>query len=597
MNSFNAKRLWILLVFIAFNCNINLIHSHSIPFRIGFEFQVNGLECKWAKQLYSIQKHPIFEIYEPASNRKIWHLEIDGTDLEFVTTPFVNTQKSNIQRCIDLIMKALNSIMTKKQIVLNQSDKVQITFQELQAIIKNTLDDKSGVRLQTTNLFDSIKTQKIDVPNWWRPSFTPQVTIQHPLNKTVQLCTALAPSGMKGIINNVLNAIDKDLWKTHIGGLLFLNYLTIESLAYPVKRAKNALKVNLKSAAEEKLHNFLIQTLISQELTNLSSEDPEDLGFQPIGQVDAKRFLTFLSRRPFSDMLKEIYTMKYMPASINTCSQITDKKSITALAHGYSPLFYKFLKNELKASLDLLPYTPVAEIFCSNINNPQGKNFDLRKLSKKYRVQKLNKLFDTEDDKLDNAQKRLKQSLGTLLEHGIISNNMLHLLTDVEGNILTNCINLEPSELIDSIDLCAKGSTCLRRGFKVRDLHDQIPGQPKSESLVIYKSCTEEPYDLFSPFALLSSDDSMGRMKSFFHSKPLFQFDQKIFGSAIIECRNVMRIDHFNDSQDEVDFSVCIDGLTVNPVKKLQGYLVAPECATEKALRLIDYVQEILDKE
>jgi hypothetical protein len=34
-----------------------------MPFRIGFEFQLNGKLCAWAKDNYDLQKKPIFSVY------------------------------------------------------------------------------------------------------------------------------------------------------------------------------------------------------------------------------------------------------------------------------------------------------------------------------------------------------------------------------------------------------------------------------------------------------------------------------------------------------------------------------------------------------
>lgn len=74
--------------------NIYGVSANCMPFKIGFEFQTCGGLCVWAKNNYNFQKRPIF--YVEQDKKKIWHLEIDGTGLEFVTEPFSCKEKSPI---------------------------------------------------------------------------------------------------------------------------------------------------------------------------------------------------------------------------------------------------------------------------------------------------------------------------------------------------------------------------------------------------------------------------------------------------------------------------------------------------------------------
>ena len=82
---------------------IQLYPSYGIPFKLGFEFQEkNGLVPK-AKEDDELQKKPIFEV--KYDEEKLWHVEIDGDDIEFVTVPFAyngqdKNELENLKKCM-----------------------------------------------------------------------------------------------------------------------------------------------------------------------------------------------------------------------------------------------------------------------------------------------------------------------------------------------------------------------------------------------------------------------------------------------------------------------------------------------------------------
>lgn len=90
-----------------------------MPFRIGFEFQMGGELCKWAMKDYSLQKSPIFEI--GIDGKKLFHIELDGPDIEFVTIPFSHLlgEKIRLEICTNLITNTLEVMMQ----LCNKSDK------------------------------------------------------------------------------------------------------------------------------------------------------------------------------------------------------------------------------------------------------------------------------------------------------------------------------------------------------------------------------------------------------------------------------------------------------------------------------------------
>ena len=88
--------------------NIYGVSANCMPFKIGFEFQTCGGLCVWAKNNYNFQKRPIF--YVEQNKKKIWHLEIDGTGLEFVTEPFSCKEKALLEVALRQIAEVMELI-------------------------------------------------------------------------------------------------------------------------------------------------------------------------------------------------------------------------------------------------------------------------------------------------------------------------------------------------------------------------------------------------------------------------------------------------------------------------------------------------------
>ena len=76
-------------------------------FKLGFEFQeISGL-CPWALYDTKVQKKPLFWMikYNPetGSKRRLWHVVIDTTDIEFVTEPFSDEDGAMLKVCIETL--------------------------------------------------------------------------------------------------------------------------------------------------------------------------------------------------------------------------------------------------------------------------------------------------------------------------------------------------------------------------------------------------------------------------------------------------------------------------------------------------------------
>jgi hypothetical protein len=296
----------------------------KILFKIGFEFQVtNNHFCPWAKGIRSFQKQAIFAAFN--EGKKLWHLEIDGQDIEFVTEPFPCNDIKAIELCLNSISIACDVLVNiakkniegyyaadacpfsisfcdwlngykspKKQtqvLLLKSSDQTQA--------IKKLMDENTsaegliaafksnGIDINTeTEIFKKIKNAPLDIPKSadFEVKFTPQITIQHHLSNTIPLIVSLFCNIKENMTVMTLSQLEKKIlaslpnlnsagsfnYRDSINGLLFLYALTC---------AQIPAEPDLKNAISEVVR-----------------------WFEEYGQVDPKVNITFLSRRPFSSM-------------------------------------------------------------------------------------------------------------------------------------------------------------------------------------------------------------------------------------------------------------------------------------------------------
>lgn len=96
-------------VAICASCTVSVIameNQGNMPFRLGFEFQMSGHLCPWANENDNLQKIPLFEMsYE---GKKRWHVELDGSDIEFVTVPFSYKERNRLDKCMQSIKSAVD---------------------------------------------------------------------------------------------------------------------------------------------------------------------------------------------------------------------------------------------------------------------------------------------------------------------------------------------------------------------------------------------------------------------------------------------------------------------------------------------------------
>lgn len=260
-------------------------------FKLGIELQgISGL-CPDMKDRFSLQKKPIFFVY--SGDEKLWELQIDGDDIEFVTQPFFYNRR-------DSFIKCLKSIICAVQVLRESSCPSWFTFQNWIKLLSRKLFDEavnaclvlksSGDKFIGSQLEYSLK-----IPRNWSPHFAPQVTIQHPLEWSIPLYAylfqqdSLSPSEvifdmaiplrrewLFSVGSDYKNKVLQAFISNKIIGLMFLNAFVIASMA---------------KHAEDNDYNSIKKIFKA---------------YMEYGQFDAKMQSDLVSRRPFSQMCSEV---------------------------------------------------------------------------------------------------------------------------------------------------------------------------------------------------------------------------------------------------------------------------------------------------
>ena len=421
------------------------MEANCMPFKIGFEFQTCGGLCAWAKNNYHYQKRPIF--YAKQDERKIWHLEIDGTGLEFVTEPFSYKEK-------DLLKLALEQITTVIELIKKNSGTLTIgsLFDNLRALEFQVISEE---------FLDQIHEQEIKHVDII--SLTPQMTVQHPLKYTVDLCYSLFGDDENYVFEKLLGILpfkQRTDFRSAIGGLTFLQAHTMVMMASQSLEDDN-----------EQLDN-IIQCIDTQ--------------------MDAKRFVPFMSRRPFSHLLKEI----------------KDQLSIGCLVDPISSLF-----------LSQLSYT---EIFFA-----QGKALLLKDLlSNFYRANYGEQFFSNMGVPLDLRGLfphcfLPEKSVNQLLEKGFITTVMLRNIPAFSRIFPHNY-----HELVVHSTEFPYGEVKIVHTNSIIDGEDRIK--------IVLENQDDQNLDLLSPPFPLDKNDAMGRYKKV--------IETEMFGGAVVEFRGLRNI-------------------------------------------------------
>lgn len=546
-------------------------HEHSpstpstpMPFRIGLELQEAHHVCSWAlKENYSFQRQPIFELLDTNTQRRLWHVVIDGQDLEFVVSPFTRNEREVLLQAVETVKIAcellnatgyssedLAKALAHPDIVQlidqgNFAENLAITLYKNQFITPNQLrnpeqsfavwanwfrqhstnhhsipeeiwnrnsDDniiaiplsqifKRAKMTQTSTLtfntwlenletrlsnefytlnrqpfFEKVQEKHITLPP--QIDFQPQVTLQYPLEFTAPLLFGLYGYNTNADIIYILLRSLPYVWNcpkpeidsiqtkifSKLGGLIFLHALTISGMI-PTEKTDSA------------------QLEITKEQYN---------GGQ--GQVDAKSRLHFMSRRPFSEMWKDIISTQ----------QNIDLVKEYALSMQKNETFKEtfFTKNSTEPQWRQSVYPDYAEELYR----------DGQRVNLSHFIDAFNAEF------LENN----KDIVQYLLAQGVVSITMIrHLKHDIQ------CLDgkkIKPHQIFEKFFFDTVTSiTHPTSHFAFNDKITAIEEKPSS-------------YDRLSPPLFLDEEDSMGLFKD------SQQYDIATYGEAIIEIRMAKNI-------------------------------------------------------
>lgn len=270
------------------------------PFKLGFEFQESSGLCPWASNNFNVQKKALFSLHSSKTNDKLWHVEIDTDDIEFVTRPFTHFERDELAEGIETIIASVNCLkenLTEDISFQTWMEALQLLFQGRIKCSEETLNYPFW---NSVNL--GIKKPSLET---WIPSFSPQATIQHPLEDTIFLYFGLF--GFKSFTTmhfahsipyrNLFKEAHSEAnaqkieevvvrrFKSKFGGLMFLGALTLIGMA-PV----------------------------DGDVTDRELLKETKKMFKKSKQVDPKLKLPIMSRRPFSEMISNIFPgMKMLP--------------------------------------------------------------------------------------------------------------------------------------------------------------------------------------------------------------------------------------------------------------------------------------------
>lgn len=527
--------------------------AQSMPFRLGFEFQESNHLCPWAKPGQNIQKEPLFFMDDVTLDRQLWKVVIDGQDIEFVLEPFSHTEYDLLEKSINSVLIACQSLIQRDfnesdlekalktakissligrnnfeinigaglrqsitfsnsfevwkewlkthvnyqnvndsdfQILWNKEVKAPIqpsqifglvkinprdpiTFKNWISEIKSNIDSKKLSIRENEQFFAIIENREINKP----PSlkFQPQATIQYPLEYSIPLFFSLFEFQVESpSIVNMLHSLPfldeikesgMERYFTKKAGLIFLHALTLSGIT-----SKNT-DINLLYEIQRR-HEYT-------------------------GQVDAKGTLNFMSRRPFSDMWRNVKEENDDFWEIYSNSMKKNKIFVGKL---FKPLNDK----EIEWVNNIHP-NYAEEIFS------QERPLDLSVLLD---------CFTT--DFLILCNQAINNPLSSLLTKGILTTTMIRNF-DPEKVEVTSLSELKrtPQQIFESYHAQAVQSV-------------QDPRLSYKFDLENKKICeVPYPYDTLSPPLFLSDKDAMGLLKQ------EEELAIQNYGEAIIEIRNI----------------------------------------------------------
>ncbi|MDR1390894.1 MAG: hypothetical protein LBI95_00785 [Holosporales bacterium] len=519
------------------------LYAQKMPFQIGFEFQLNNTSCPWAESNYNFQKKRIITV--KWKKNEIFHIELDGPEIELITVPFPYTEREKLKNCIFAIQEVIK--LLEKGIIIKfeaseeggvgeffaETEKdPNMTFNDLVTELSKTLKEDFLVE-GGGEVWEKVKDFEITSKDkWGEISPQPQVTIQHPLEYTIELCKYLSSTDLE--INKVLNDSSE---------------LTVAEEVLPIKIPD---KYSMRNLTRRKLAGlmFLQAHTISEMTKSVFNQgriltDVELLSktcnqARSNSQLDVKRMISFMSRRPFSKMLLEVN------------ANVDYSKAFEAAINGA----FIWKKINPKGNFYRSEYAE------EHYDSSTGRRLDFTEL--------LNE--DWDKDFLNDKRVEIEE----LLKKGIVSTAMVR-------HLQTSATRLWPAPPH------IKHSSSHAESYKGTSYYNSVISSVKNPGYLRFFVCKKDRsagqnlwigfkewgYDLLSPPYLLEYDDSMGRLK--IQHNPTY-------GEAIVEFRDIERAVYVHTS---------------NPDKyNAAGFLLArANTLSRDALFLFDFLCKLFDNQ
>ena len=532
----------------------------SVGMRVGLELQLEGALCGSWSLHQSLQKQEIFRC--EWNSQKLWHVELDGTDIEYVTEPYELGKDELIEHCIISILEAnkkLEEVVQRERV--NEGGSIGDWYRRF-------YDSSTGMGFSVSALpfFEKVIGNEIrQIPDW-KSRWQPQLTVQHPLRKTITLCSLLfSGSVISKFVEDALPKEEIFSRESSIAGFVFLHSHELQgvknSFDYPLNKdtaflthvATAVCKVfleknppdatgvtvdNLKDllkdrATVELVNNPQIGYVISNPiyalfrpelgkyyslsnskqskdiLENLQSHRDKHIDslllmhrtlqdYNFAHQFDAKRWTHFMSRRPFSMMYRDII-------------EYPDDESTKALKYykSYTDLFNK----SVKVASFSLP-TNYAEQFY-DVN---GNIINLERLGNYFPAELQGDL------------------MSEILKNGLLSSHMLSCI-DVNKAVADKIFS---KSLAGVISLMGNNEAFYREVLTTVESPKEkcfLNIEKKQETDIRLDIVHRGICDFMSPLFPLDLDDAMGRYR-----ESSDHYNVSAYGSAIVEFRSIQYV-------------------------------------------------------
>ncbi|WP_010303894.1 hypothetical protein [Candidatus Odyssella thessalonicensis] len=461
------------LIASAMDAPVQITEGTPFKFKIGLEFQEGNHLVPWAKNNIHFQKKPLFSLNK--GMQELWHLVFDGSDLEFVTPPFASDQQQDhqdLEICINTIIVACQKLVS----FYHQGSPV--TLRQWFNALKEDFSgqDFESLSLYETPLFSRLPQEPLSFPKEnYMPVFQPQITIQHPLSYTIPLVVTLF-GNLEGGTGSIYDEFE---------------------MAFPFL---NSLKSSLDDPGQYFTEENGLLFLFAYTVWTMTPARPKDFysygnelqdAFKRARQVDAKRNLALLSRRPFSLMWKEIKNQR-PESSLPSFRDLFCERVIN--------------NNKLFSSKNLATHFQYVNYGAEYYDKELQKRQDLSP--------RLPQLYSSPEDEIPDSVK-------FLLSQGIIGTGMIK-----ESDILNHG---SPKPRIIFKDYWQEALESIDNPHIRYEIDLTNPQQIAINEI-------DSQVDALSPPYFSSEDDSMGAYNQF---HPSYQEFDASYGKAIIEFRGI----------------------------------------------------------